>query len=86
MSRSKIIANIVNEVQNLDGKYIHQSLCVWLIVNSEILAGDVYFANNHRLCYVSTINWQDILSGDGARVEFDADEKENKTLCTYAHP
>lgn len=86
MSRSKIIVNIVNEVQNPDGKYIHQSLGVWLIVNSEILAGDVYFSNNNRLCYVSTINWQDILSGDGARVEFYDDDKENKTLCTYAQP
>ena len=38
----------------------------------EIMAGDVFFYSNNLLCLLDHINWDDILTGEGAQV-YDAD-------------
>lgn len=53
----------------------------------EILVGSVFIFNNFNLCYHDTINWKDILSGEGAevviRVNSDIDTSLRGT-CKYS--
>ena len=37
----------------------------------EIMDGSVMFHDNKELCYEDTVNWTDILTGEGAAVFFD---------------
>lgn len=51
----------------------------------EILAGSVFFFNNNQLCYEDTVNWKDILTGEGAEVVYKYDENYNRRACDQCH-
>jgi len=43
--------------------------------------GDVMFADNPMLCYVTTINWQSLLGGRQAEVIIAKDPKKLHSTC-----
>ena len=47
------------------------------------MAGHVMIYNNKHLCYANTIDWEDILSGEGTgyHVVFDTDSTNSR--CKY---
>jgi len=44
------------------------SFVVMCCMCSEIFAGSVFLYHNNYLCFADTIEWRDILSGEGAEV------------------
>lgn len=54
---------------------------LWLTSLHEILAGSVFFFNNNLLCYEDTVNWRDIVTGEGAEVVISHNEKHYRRQC-----
>jgi len=53
----------------------------YILSATEIMDGDVMFADNPMLCYVTTINWQSLLGGRQAEVIIAKDPKKLHSTC-----
>ena len=49
--------------------------------HTEILNGDVFLFNNNLLCYENTILWEDIQTGEGAKVTYHYSNTDYRREC-----